>query len=212
MKHGEFWNVKVPQAWRHIISAMPDDKKKRILKRVNDNLFSKLDFSIIKEALDWGCGGGLLAKELSNFCNVSVVDISEHSIQSAIKYASSIQYKQIIENIDEFVYAGNKPDLIFSNEVIQHFPSLEYFNKVLNIWIALRPTYFALQIKLGTTTKEVLEYYEKSNYLNGLVFEENTFIQYFIKNQYALIAKSKEIAKNSDAILGYYIFKNEIIK
>jgi len=120
------------KGWRHIIKNMDQSKKQRIIKRVNKNLLNNPLYDEVKTVLDWGCGGGLISKVLlEKGYDVYVVDLIQDSLDSALKYASGISYNQLIdEDETKIKYSGPKPDVIFCNEVIQHFPSYEYFKNI----------------------------------------------------------------------------------
>ena len=134
---------KVKPAWRHIISNIDNGKKERIVYNFNEYFIKPLQASI-SSSLDWGCGGGLLTKELKKLSKVSVVDISKDSIDNCIRYANP-DYKQLIpDNLDEFIWKGDKIDFIMCHALVWHYPSLDYFKQVLKIWSSLKPKYIAL--------------------------------------------------------------------
>lgn len=199
------------QGWRHITKNMDQSKKQRIIKRVDKNLLDNPLYDEVKTVLDWGCGGGLLAKVLlDKGLDVYVVDLVEHSIESALGYAVGISYTQLIdEDIETFKYVGPKPDVIFCNEVIQHFPNYEYFTKVLNIWTEdIKPNYISLQVKLGEKTKSAENY--KKDFLNGLIFNEDNLISDFKNKNYELISNNYSHTM-SNIKMGYYNFKKNNI-
>jgi 2-polyprenyl-3-methyl-5-hydroxy-6-metoxy-1,4-benzoquinol methylase len=206
----EFWE-KVPTKWRHFTTGknvLTSEKSKRIINRVEKHLFDNVDFNVIKNSLDWGCGGGLLSRELADKCNVNIVDISPTSLENATSFLEGKEFGETIlipNDITNFVYEGEEIDLIFSNEVIQHFPTIEYFNSVINIWKDISPTYFALQIKMDKKTTECKNY--KNDFLNGLRFKEEDFIDVFSKIGYNVTYKGYEWTQSRDCKLGYFIFK-----
>ena len=209
-KLAKFWENEVPAAWRHSLSKMSDKKKQRIIKRVNDHLLKRLNFEEIHDILDWGCGGGLLTQELLKRGKVSIVDISIKSLTETSKRCPTLTYSQIapINNIEHYDYQGKTPDLLFSNEVIQHFPSLDYFKNIRDLWTRkISPTYFALQIKIDDKTHESQNYYTGKNYLNGLRFRVKDFQQYFEEEGYKLKSFEKCNSPNGNVELGYFIFK-----
>jgi len=197
------------QGWRHIIGKMSREKQERIIYRVDNNLLSNPLYENVKSVLDWGCGGGLISKVLlEKGYDVYVVDLIQDSLDSALKYASGISYNQLIdEDETKIKYSGPKPDVIFCNEVIQHFPSYEYFKNILNIWTYdINPNYISIQVKLGEETKSAKNY--QSDFLNGLIFNENQLIENFSEKNYEIV--SKEYSYTVGHIkMGYYNFKKK---
>ena len=210
----KFWETVQP-GWRHFTGgdgSLANDKSIRILNRVNKHLLSKLNFKDINNTLDWGCGGGLVAKEISQYSDIGIIDISIQSMDNAKRYLNGINifYEKIIpDNIEDFTYDGPAIDLIFSNEVIQHFPSLEYFKKVLTCWESIAPKYIAIQVKLDKTTKEASDYYDKTNFLNGLRLAEKDLINYMNIINFRNIHRGYDTSKRKDVKLGYYIFQSK---
>ena len=182
--------------------------KKRIFSRVKKHILDKINFDEIVTTMDWGCGGGLFAKEISKHSNLCLMDISKSSLENALNYIgegkNKVVYTKLLpDNIESFSYKG--PNV--SNEVIQHFPSLEYFKKVIKIWEIIQPKIIAFQVKLDNKTKESVNY--EKNYLNGLRFKEEEVIEYFIGLGFQLVSKEYNRTKKGDTKLGYYIFKNK---
>jgi len=202
------WNNTTKQ-WRHIISHLSKEKQERITERVTNNILTHLPTSLTS-VIDWGCGGGLISKLfLERGYKVYVVDLIQDSIDNAYRYVNEITYSQLIpENVNEIKYKGPKPDLIFCNEVIQHFPSYEYFTKILSIWTQdISPNYIAIQVKLNNVTKST-DNYEKE-FLNGLLFYEDDLIRDFSNKGYKAI--SKNYSQTVAGIpMGYYIFKKKL--
>ncbi len=197
------------KGWRHIVEHMSEQKKDRIIKRVEKNLLSNQLYENVESVLDWGCGGGLISKILTEKgYNVYVVDLIQDSIDSALKYAPKISYSQLInEDENKVKYLGPKPDVIFCNEVIQHFPSYNYFIKILDIWTkCIKPNYISIQVKLNENTKSTENY--NKNFLNGLVFNEDDLIKDFEKQKYYLISKKYSFTV-SNIKMGYYNFKKK---
>ena len=209
-----FWENSVPKGHRHFMYGdrkMIPEVKKRIYSRVKKHILDKLNFDEIDTTMDWGCGGGLFAKEISKYSNLCLMDISKSSLENALNYIGEgknkvIYTKLLPDNIESFSYDGPNVDLIFSNEVIQHFPSLDYFKKVIKIWRIIQPKTIAFQVKLDNKTKESNNY--EKNYLNGLRFKEEEVIDHFTRLDFQLVSKEYNRTKKGDTKLGYYIFKN----
>jgi len=209
-----FWNNKVIKSDKHFVETLSDEKIERMTERVEEFIFSKLDFSKIMTSLDWGCGGGLFAKVLSEKSDVILADISEESLKEAKRYIQNKDIKTVLipENIDNFLLPKQKIDLLFSHTVIHHFPSYEYWQKVFNIWTQkIRPEYFGLQIKIDDKTIERNDYFKENNYLNALYLNEIEFVDSFKNARYEKINSGYKINKykNPDKIMkvGYFVFK-----
>lgn len=165
----EHWED-VPKNWRHIGTIK--SKKDRLVYNYNEYLLKNLNTDEIKNSLDWGCGGGILTKELKKISNTSVVDISPDSLESCLKYANP-DYNQLIpSNLDDFSWGGPDIDFVLCHALVWHFPSLEYFKKVLNIWKNLSPKYIAFNTKvIKGGYKETDDY--SSDYLNALLLSDS---------------------------------------
>jgi 2-polyprenyl-3-methyl-5-hydroxy-6-metoxy-1,4-benzoquinol methylase len=206
----KFWES-VSEDWRHFSSGpkkMKDNKKKYIINNVNKHIFSKINKDEIETTLDWGCGGGILSKEISNFSKVGIVDLTKTSLDNAKKYLGEKNYLLDIElpnDISKYTYDGPKVDLVFCHAVIQHFPTINYFEKVLSVWEDINPKYIAIQIKLGNETKECKNY--EKEFLNGLFFSEDDIIKYFNDINYKNISIGYSKTLNNKIKLGYYVFK-----
>ena len=216
-KLGDFWEKKVPKGDRHFMHGqgkLPPEVVERIFSRVKKHILDKIDFNDVDTTMDWGCGGGLFAKEISKHSHLCLMDISKSSLENALNYIdynkNQVVYTKLLpDDIESFIYEGPKVDLIFSNEVIQHFPSLDYFKKVIKIWETIQPNIIAFQVKLDNEIKENINYQSyKENYLNGLRLEEEEVINYFQKINFQLSSKNYDKTKQGDTKLGYYIFKN----
>lgn len=200
-----FWDKRVPKEWRHIVKDIPEIKRERILKRVNSNFINHFKTLDIKSCIDWGCGGGLISKELLKYYKVHIVDVSIDSINSCIEYCENKISSHHLIN-DALKIKKLKVDLIFSNEVIQHFISLEYFNRVLKVWSDLNPKYIAFQVKISNENKEELDYFTGNKYLNGLLLNKNYVIEKMANHNYKLIKYSTDYTLNKIE-LGYFIFE-----
>ena len=202
----KFWDG-VNKGWRHIITSMNDEKKQRIVNRVKKNLLDHVEWDEVNRALDYGVGGGLLAKCILDDYTVEsldVADICEDSLNSAIEYLEGRVNSHLIDSDDISLAFDYNIDLILCNEVIQHFPSEEHFETVLAIWMSLLPKYLCLQIKTGTNTKAADNY--SQGFLRGLVFSCDDFEKRIKSYGYEVVNFATETSK-SDQTLGYYVFK-----
>ena len=203
----DFW-TNVSKGHRHIVSEMSEEKTARILNRVTRHLISPIsELQDINSILDWGCGGGLISKKLVDLdYEVYSVDLVEHSLKSALQYCPKIKYSQLIDtDIDLVKYKGPTPDMILCNEVIQHFPTENYLDKVLGIWTnVISSKYIAVQVKLGDITKSQSNY--KNNYLRGLILNESDLISKFKSKHYTPMYRGYEKTAAGQP-MGYYIFK-----
>tara|TARA_R100001244_G_scaffold25113_4_gene25603 strand:+ start:63412 stop:64032 length:621 start_codon:yes stop_codon:yes gene_type:complete len=161
------WDTKVTLNHKHFVDHMPMKKVADHINRVRSHVLSQIDLDEVKTALDWGCGGGLLAKELSQHFDVTLVDISEASLTEAQRFIGK-ECKTIHVGNPEDVEVEDKIDLILCYSVIQHFPSYEYWVKVSQKWRELSPKHIAIQIKLADKVVESKNYFAARNYLNGL--------------------------------------------
>jgi len=210
----EFWDKKVIKSDKHFVETLSEEKINRMKSRVDEFIFSHLDFSKIRTVLDWGCGGGLFAKILSDKADVILADISQESLFKAQSYIDKENLKSILipENLDELNIPTENIDLLFSHTVIHHFPSYEYWLKVFDIWTnKIKPNCFGLQIKIENETTEKGDYFNENNYLNALYLNENEFVLMFNDADYKLINADYKINryKNPDQIMkvGYFVFE-----
>jgi len=215
-KLSNFWENKVVKSDKHFVETLPQEKIDRMKNRVDEFILSKLDFAKIKTAIDWGCGGGLFAKIISEKTNVILADISKESLEKAEKYINKKNINKILipDNLDTLTIPNQEIDFVFSHTVIHHFPSLEYWHQIFDIWTKkIKPKYFGLQIKIGDNTSERDDYYKDKNYLNALYLNENEFVTMFEKSGYKKINAGYKINKykNPDLIMkvGYFVFEKK---
>lgn len=171
------WEKKVTKNHKHFVKHMPKKKIVDHLNRLKEHVIEQVNMSEVKWALDWGCGGGLLAKELGKHCKIIIADISEESLEEAHNYirhtpkpgSGPMHISLLVGDDPSKVEVGPpKVDLILCYSVIQHFPSAEYWHKVAAKWNEFNPRYIAAQVKLGAKVKETSNYFGGYNYLNGL--------------------------------------------
>jgi len=208
MKLSDFWENEVPKGWKHFTNYMDKSKIDYIIDNINKYFFKYIDFKNISKTLEWGCGGGLISNEFSKYTDIILLDISQESLNISNNYVKNVIYSQKINNnIDNFVYMGPKPDLIVSHAVIHHFPNYKYWEKVLNIWCSMDPVYITIHVKVGKETKEADNYFEKRNFLNGLIFNENDLISDLNNKNFQLINKEVIETLSNQKISGFFVFK-----
>ena len=202
------WSNIIPKGWKHFSDYMSEEKINFTIDRVTECLFNFINFDEVSVAIDWGCGGGILSKELIKYCDVALIDISQESLDEAESYIkNNIVHRQTIEDTDNFTYNGPKVDLIFSNAVIHHFPSYGYFAKVRDIWISLSPKFIAVQIKQDDKMKENEAYFDENNFLDGLILNANEFANEF--KGYECISQIEKLNKTRTRKMGYYVFEKD---
>lgn len=189
---------------RHIVTPKADKKwHNRLLNNLDNYTLNYINKSKVKTVLDWGCGGGLLSKQLKNDFHVSSVDISEDSLNNCIKYASPDYYQLVPIDIDTFKWGGGNIDFVHCHALVWHFPTLEYFQKVINIWDKLSPNYIAFNTK---PTKD--DYKEVKNYsrdfLSALRLNDDFVIDLLDKKQYKVINQEK--VTTGKTVQTYFVF------
>lgn len=207
----KIWSEVDPE-WRHLPQIMSEEKKERIIRRVRSSLIvpviaGKFSEEGNQSVLDWGCGGGLIAEELTKMgFNVSVVDLIEDSLLKCTGRCADIQHAQIIpEDPDLINYSGPEVDWILCNEVIQHFPSVEYFEKIVNIWAnKISPEYISIQFKSGRKNIEAENY--DTDFLNGLILDPTYVRSLFSSFNYSVISRSEHKTKYGRE-MEYLVFK-----
>lgn len=187
---------------RHIIEGLSKDKQKRHISNFNNHYVKHIDIKKIKKSLDWGCGGGLLTKELQKFSKeVHCVDVSEKSIKSCIDYTNPT--KTYLLNISPLDLDLPQVDLILANAIVWHFPSLQYFKDVISKWVELNPKYIVFNTKSISKTVETKDY--ANDILNGLKLNDNDVVGLFKPNNYKLISQVR--ASNTGNPSTYFVFK-----
>ena len=141
----QFWNSKVPKGHKHFSNVMPKEKIEILTKRFRNHVVDQLDTEQIVITLDWGCGGGLMTKIVTEFSEVILLDISQESLQTAADYIS------VIAN-DSILYDGTTVivdvDLIICYSVIHHFPNLKYWQTVAENWKTIKPKFLAIPLTM----------------------------------------------------------------
>ena len=161
------WN-KVNDGWRHIVSEIKNDKISFIVNNYEELFIRHIDTTIINTSLDWGCGGGLLTKELKKFSTACAIDISDKSLLECVKYANPTYSQALPNNLSDFNWNGPKIDFILCHALVWHFPNILYFKEVLENWKKIDPIYIAFNTKPTKEKNYIEEPDYKKGYLNAL--------------------------------------------
>lgn len=198
-----FWqNIK--SGHKHFVDKMSPKKKSKLLGRARDYLLKYLP-PYGGPIVDWGCGGGLIAKELLKYTDdLILVDILEESLHKAKEYIQK-EVPSYVLNID------NPPAIgpvyaIFCSDVIQHFPSVEYFDKVLSIWMSYEPEYILIHTK-SSSQNETASNYEK-DYVNGLKLNKQYVLEQFKDFGYQHLCHSTFVSDSGHEMISY-VFRRE---
>ena len=187
---------------RHIIDGLADDKKKRHINNFEQLYLTHISTDEVSIALDWGCGGGLLAKELAKFCSeVHGVDVSKDSITNCSNYAPETKLHLYSGDPSELELPN--VDLVLANAIVWHFPTLEYFKSVVKKWASLSPKYIIFNTKKSDTTRET-DNYEK-DFLHAL-FLSDSDVEKILK-EHGYVVKNKEVPNNTVVPSTYYTFE-----
>lgn len=198
-----FWENKVPKGHKHFMNDMSNDKINNLKKRVKENFLDNINFTNINTVYDWGCGGGIHTKTLSELSKVTPLDISEESLKECYKN-TGIEGILLTDKIKL-----PKVDMIFCADVVHHFPSLSYLNNILDKWLEINPIYICVQFKISKENIESNDYFNKNNYINGIHLKEN-YIYDFLKKEYEKINFTTQKSKNGDMTHGFLILKNKM--
>lgn len=208
----DFWDRGVGKNAKHFIESMDPKKIEKMKNRVQKHLFNNLDFSQINTTIDWGCGGGLFAKELSRWSDIVLIDISQESLDKAKDNVKNVVSSQLVGELESFEYNG-PCDLLFCHTVIHHFPSYDYLLKVLDVWQKIEPKFIAVHIKIGDKNKWFAdkEYFKGKNCLSGLYLNDKQFVAELAKRGYKLNYQGieKNYYENLVMKVGYLIFEHD---
>lgn len=210
-KLSQFWGERVPSQWKHYIGTEFDVKIEKYARDIQENLVQHIDFSIIKTALDWGCGGGFCAKFLSEYCDIVCLDITRRSLKECRNYLKKhnkkIKKEILLKSLEDF-YINLELDLIFSASVIQHFPSIEYWNSVVEIWKKINPKMLAIQTRHGDENKDnENEYFnDTKNYLLALYLTTEEVLSNF-SDRYDLVYH--KLDDDNYSMYEYFVFRNK---
>ena len=210
-KLSSFWDKNVPTEFKHFIGSPFDKKLENYINDIKDHLINRIDFTNIELALDWGCGGGLGSRFLSEHCGVVALDIAESSLRQCGQYLKKHSKELVagykLEDIEKLVIK-EKIDLLYSASVVQHFPSYEYWKRVASFWKTLQPRFIAIQTRHGDQNKcNEAEYFDKTeNYILGLYLTTNEVIDCFIA-EYSL--RYHKLIDDNHSMYEYFVFKRK---
>lgn len=189
---------------RHIVSGLAQSKKDRHINNFNNLYIKFIDTNQVNKSLDWGCGGGLLTKQLQEFSNeVHCVDVSTKSIDSCVKYTNPTQTYLLETSPQELDLP--KVDLVLANAIVWHFPSLQYFKDVVSKWVGLSPKYIIFNSKKLKATKETTNY--KKDFLSALYLNDQDVIDLFDSHEYKII--SSLTSNNTRIPVTYFVFEKK---
>ena len=187
---------------RHIIKGLSKGFKDKHLNNFKKYYLEYIDTSKVTSSLDWGCGGGLLSKELKNFSkNVYGVDVSTHSLKMCNEYASPTKTFLLTNGPLEIDLPN--VDLILANAIVWHFPTLDYFKQVIDKWVELNPKYIVFNTKKKEKTIETKNY--SVNFLNALYLKDSDVIDLFKDKGYTLVTSN--VPNNTKQPSTYFVFK-----
>lgn len=203
-----FWDSHVPKGHKHFTDVMPEEKKKLLVKRFQDHVVDQLASQdakhTIKTTLDWGCGGGLIAKIIAEFSEIILLDISQESLQKTTDYIAPI-----VPN-DSILYDGTavtaNVDMIVCYSVIHHLVDLKTWHKIVANWKTIKPKFLAIQTKIGGLTKQNPDY--RMNYTDSLILSKKDFIGPF-ENDYHLDYWAEEPHKKPTIKLGFALLRRK---
>jgi len=130
-KLAEFWDKEVPEHAKHLHETVTSRVGMRCSADIT-RLLSRVNFSSVDMALDWGCGGGWGANVLADHFNVAILDIVPACLRATEKLMTPVASYELT-SLDNLKIL-QKIDLILCSTVIYHFPSYAYWKKVVAFW------------------------------------------------------------------------------
>jgi 2-polyprenyl-3-methyl-5-hydroxy-6-metoxy-1,4-benzoquinol methylase len=193
----------VDKGHRHFIDNMSSEKIKNLLRRFESNLLDHVTDGT--KVLDWGCGGGLIANRLKENYSVTIADISSGSLEECSKH-TGIDDTLLIPNNLKDLSLDKRFDIVHCSDVVHHFPSLDYWKSVVNIWKKITNKYVLMNAKIGKLY-EANNYFDGKNYITGIVMPKEYVISHF--KEFKLINYEEEKAVFSKARFGFFVFEKE---
>lgn len=196
-KLADFWNKRVKKGWKHFSEQMTPLKIDYTV-----GLFQEHALDCIEKpntSIDWGCGGGLLSKTLLDWspdCRATIVDISKESLDVAEKFIEHPVRKALVQEEVSETKVPSGVDFLFCYSVVQHFPSLDYWQEVANFWSQfVQPEYIAIRTKVGDKDCEAEDYYKGRNFLRGLVLSWDSLLKPF--DNYEVVHRHEGVTKSN---------------
>lgn len=192
-----FWEETVPKGWKHLPDHMPVDKRRRLCREFCENVFPYVPINEKTRVLDWGCGGGLMTKEIARKfgCkNLDLVDISAESLSIAEKYTGVPCNTHIVPDNIASMKITTGVDLLVCYSTLQHFPDKEYWEAVSEYWLTLRPEYIVIRTKTAKTTTAAASYYSGQQFLNGLLLSPEDLKKPFLVH-YEVLHEKKGLTR-----------------
>lgn len=217
----KIWTKKATNAERHFSKNIDEKTQKKFTDRVEKKLISK---SGIKEGdviFDWGCGGGIIAKKLSEKYQVYCFDISPKSIEECSKNCKGSNVKDIIFIPDMLKNKSYidlpQPNLVLLHDVVHHFPSFEYYENMMNFFMNdLNAERIAFKFKLNNENPLEQKGKYSSNYLDGIIMSEEIAQKPFQTSSHSIsffdVAKEKFSYRGNTFQNAYLVAENKNIK
>lgn len=203
----DFWEDKVAKGHKHFATHMTNEKKNRLLNRFNKHLINNIDLSKINSAIDFGCGGGLLSKTIPINIKLTLVDISTNSLREAKRYLNrSVELIQV-SDIDDFEINFDSPDLLWCYSMIHHLPSIKEWNKLVKLWLKIKPKVIGLQTKVGKLTVAAKDY--KNLFFDGLILTKSDFVDCFTSQYKITHYDTEEMPNINNYHMGFVVLQSK---
>ncbi len=176
-----------------------------------------------RTALDWGCGGGSVARVLCRtFSRVYGVDISEATLSECAgqmqrcglsNFRGILSPSQDPESVLRGLGAGSV-DFVFSVNVFQHFPSKPYARRVLGVMAELlKPEGFALlQVRYFDGSEKLRQkdedYARNVIYMTSLTPEE--FSGFLEEAGFAVLQRERDLDGRKECHDYYFVRKEPV--
>ena len=133
-----WWDISGPMAPLHHFTPVRVAFLKEMVQRYGKSHEGTLPLAGLT-ILDIGCGGGLLAEPMARLgANVTAIDASQAAITTAKDHAAamglSIDYRACLA--EDLAEKGQKFDMVYSSEVIEHVASRDVFAAAISSLLA----------------------------------------------------------------------------